>query len=199
MEFMRRTWTPWLLALPLMVGGSLAAHVAAYRLALPEAHDRASGLQLTGHSYLEHLPLLAALVSAPALVALSLAAFGATHRRARPISAWPFALFPPLSFVLQEHLERFMHSGAFPWGAGLERTFVLGLLLQLPFSLIAFVLTRALLAGAHALHRVLRRRPPRVLGRERQAPFRRPQLCLPRKAALALGHAERGPPPPIRV
>lgn len=199
MKFMRRTWTRWLLALPFMAGGSLAAHVAAYRLALPDAHDRARGLQLSGHSYLEHLPLFAALVSAPALIALSVAAFSATHGRARPMSAWPFALLPPLSFVLQEHLERFMHSGAFPWGTGLERTFLLGLLLQIPFSVIAFVLTGALLAGAQALHRALRRRPPRVPERRRRPAFGRPQVCLPRIAALALGHAERGPPPPIRV
>ena len=199
MELMRRTWTPWLLALPLMVGGSVAAHAAAYRLALPEAHDRARGLQLTGHSYLEHLPLLLALVSAPALVALSVAVFSSTPGRARPIGAWPFALLPPLSFVLQEHLERFMHSGAFPWETGLERAFMLGLLLQVPFSVIAFVLMRALLAGAHALRRVvLRRRPPRAHGRMHPPRFGRRQMFLPRIAALALGHAERGPPP-IRV
>jgi len=192
---MRRLRSPWLLALPLMAGGSLAAHAASYRLAIPDAQDRARGLELSGHSYFDYLPLLAALIAAPAMVAFALTAFG----RPRHLGAWPLALLPPLSFVLQEHLERFVHSGAFPWGASLERTFVLGLLLQGPFALIAFLLARALLAGICAVRQALARRPPRFRARTLRRAFARPQVCLPRLPALALGHAERGPPLPARI
>ena len=195
---MRRTCTPWLLALPLMAGGSLAAHVVGYRLATPDAHNRARGLQLSGHSYLDQLPLILALISAPAMVALALAAFGRARGQSRALAAWTFALLPPLSFVLQEHLERFVHSGAFPWGASLERSFVLGLVLQAPFALLAFLLARGLLAGMHALQHALRR-PPRIRRRARRHRFVRHQVCLQRPATLALGHAERGPPLLTRI
>jgi len=195
---MLRVRTSWLLGLPLMAGGSLSAHAAGYRLALPDVHDRARGLQLTGHSYLEHLPLLVALIAAPTLVAFALAAFGAVGRRPRIPGPWAFALLPPLSFVLQEHLERLIHSGAFPWGASLERTFALGLLLQAPFALIAFLLARGMLAGIRVILRALARRPPRHRVRTPRRPFGRPQVDVPRLAALALGHAERGPPLPAR-
>jgi hypothetical protein len=196
---MRRLRSPWLLALPLMAAGSLAAHAAGYRLAMPDAHDRAHGLQASGHSYYDHLPLLTALIAAPALIALGVAVFGGARGGPRPLAAWPFALLPPLCFVLQEHLERFAHSGAFPWAAGLERTFVIGLLLQGPFALTAFLLTRALLVGIHAARRAVTRRPPRIRLRPPLRGCRRPQTCLPRRVALALGHAERGPPSPFRL
>jgi hypothetical protein len=166
---------------------------------MPDAHDRARGLELSGHSYLDQLPLVAALIAAPGMVALALAVFGAARERPRPLGPLPFALLPPLSFVLQEHLERFIHSGAFSWGASLERTFVLGLLLQVPFALVAFLLARVLLAGIRALRQALFRRPSRIRERDRRRSFGRPQVCLPRLGALALGHAERGPPLPTRI
>ena len=199
MVVMRRFRSPWLLALPLMGAGSLAAHAASYRLAMPDAHDRLRALQASGHSYFDHLPLLIALIAAPALIALGFAVFGRARGAPRPLAAWPFALLPPLCFVLQEHLERLAHSGTFPWTAGLERTFVIGLLLQGPFALTAFLLARGLLVGIYAARRAVTRRPPRPRRRPPLRGFRRPQACLRRPVALALGHAERGPPAPIRL
>lgn len=200
METMRRFRSPWLLALPLMAAGSLAAHVASYRLAIPNAHTRARDLQDSGHAYLEQLPLLTALIGAPALVGLGFAIFGVANGRGRPrLAAWPFALLPPLCFGMQEHFERFMHSGAFPWDAGLERTFLLGLLLQGPFALGAFLLARGMLVGIDAVRHVFARRPARSLSRQPRCAFPQPQVSLLRPAVLALGHAERGPPAPIRL
>jgi hypothetical protein len=196
---MRRFRSPWLLAFPLMAAGSLAAHAATYRLTLPDPHDRVRVLQATGHSYLDHLPLMVALIAAPALIALSFAVFGAVRGGPRPLAAWPFALLPPLCFVLQEHLERFAHSGTFPWAAGLEGTFLIGLLLQGPFALTAFLLARGLLVGIHAARRAITRCPPRFRPRPPRRGFRRPQACMRRPVALALGHGERGPPSPIRL
>jgi hypothetical protein len=194
---MRPFRSPWLLALPLMAAGSLAAHAASYRLAVPEAHDRVRVLQASGHSYFDHLSLLTALIAAPALIALGLAAFGGA--RPRPLAAWPFALLPPLCFALQEHLERFAYSGTFSWTTALERTFVIGLLLQGPFALTAFLLARALLVGIQAARRAVTRRPPRIRRRPPLRGFRRPLACLRRPVALALGHPDRGPPSPIRL
>jgi hypothetical protein len=196
---MRRLRSPWLLALPLMAAGSLAAHGVGYRLAVPEAHERARELQHTGHSYFDHLPLLGALIAAPALVALAFAAFGASSGRAGSLGPWPFGLLPPLCFVLQEHLERFVHSGAFPWQAGLERTFLVGVLLQAPFALMAFLLARALLVGIEAMRQVLTGHPPRRRERPRRHRFQRPQAWSWPLAVLAVGHAERGPPAPLRL
>ena len=43
----------WGVAVPLMLAGSLTAHVLAYRLVYPEAHVRLRTLLATGHSYLD--------------------------------------------------------------------------------------------------------------------------------------------------
>ena len=196
---MLRLRTSWLLGLPLMIAGSLAAHAAGYRLALPDAHERAGGLQATGHSYLDHVPLLFVLIATPILVGFVLSVFGAVQGRPRMPGPWAFAFLPPLSFVLQEHLERLIHTGAFPWGASLERPFVVGLLLQAPFALAAFLLARGMLEGIRVLRRALSRRPPRCRERAPRRSFRQLQIDVPRLAALALGHAERGPPPLARL
>jgi len=120
-------------------------------------------------------------------VALDPGAFGASLSR--------FAAMPPLAFALQEHLERLFH-GAGVAGVVLEPTFLLGLVLQAPFALAAYLLARLLLGVAERAGRVLARRA--ACGRRRVAargpswwPF---ELRSPRIAALALGYAERGPP-----
>ena len=66
---MRRSLA-WLVAVPLMLVGSEAAHALAYRYAYPELHVRMQVLIVTGHGYLRWLPLV--LGAAAAVVALSL-------------------------------------------------------------------------------------------------------------------------------
>ena len=66
---MRRSLA-WLVAVPLMLAGSEAAHALAYRLAYPELHVRVHVLLVTGHGYLRWLPLVLGI--AGAVVALSL-------------------------------------------------------------------------------------------------------------------------------
>lgn len=176
----------WLLTLPLALAGSQLAHALAYRLAVPDAHRRQVVLTETGHGYLSYWPLAAGLAGAAGLVALAL------HVRPgarRPLRAWPFLLLPMVTFALQEHLERFAHSGALSLAA--DRTFVVGLLLQLPFGLIAFAIARALLRVADRIAAALRAprarlRPPAALAAAAAPP--------PRRVLLAAGTGARAPP-----
>jgi hypothetical protein len=144
----------WLLALPLAIAGSQAAHAASYALVEPHAHARADLLAETGHGYLEHVPLLLAACLAAAVLG---AVWEAAARLRAPhagAGALPYALLPPLAFTLQEHLERLAETGTFPLAAALEPTFLAGLALQAPFALAAWLAARVLLRTAT---RVVRR------------------------------------------
>jgi hypothetical protein len=185
----------WLLSVPLMVAGSLSAHAVAYRLAYSDPRSRASELAASGHRYLDHVPLLVGIVCALVLVGIALEANrafrGAGALRA---SAWPFAILPPLGFALQEHLERLLHDGVFPFGAVLDPTFRTGLLLQLPFALAAYLVARLLLALARSAGRALRaaehvRGPALALG----SPLAF-EVDAPRGPVAASGWTNRGPP-----
>jgi len=167
----QRTLVAWLVALPAAAGGVLAAHGAAYALAGAGARP--------SHGY---LPVAEAAVCA--LLALGLAAATLAARAghlARP-PAVAFALVPPLAFVLQEAAER-------EFAAPLELVVVLGLALQLPFALLAYLVARVLLRVAEALV---------ALPRSGRA-VRRP-LCVanlltfPQPTAL-VARVGRGPPP----
>ena len=100
---------------------------------------------------------------------------------------------PPLAFVVQEHLERFLYSGDVPWTTALEPSFLLGLALQLPFALAALLVAWLLDSVAHALGRALAESPPSVL-----FPIFVPDPVriteAPRVAGLARGYGERAPP-----
>ena len=192
---MRRSLA-WLVAVPLMLVGSEAAHALAYRFAYPELHVRMQVLLVTGHGYLRWLPLV--LGGVAAVVALSLlvtAADAARGRAARGLPAWAFALLPPVAVAVQEHVERLLHTGVFPWQEFGTPTFAPGLALQLPFALLAYAAARLLLRTAERAGRAVARvAPPRprlapvVLA----APAAEPPL--PRAALISSGHAKRGPP-----
>jgi len=133
-----------LVALPAGGAGTLAAHAVAYRLL------GASGEGV--HGYLAHVPQALTVLALPALVAAAAAG------RARAPRAWPFAAAALSAFVVQEHLERFAHTGELP--VLLDRpVFWLGLALQLPFALAAWLVARWLLRAAAGAHE---RRAPRV-------------------------------------
>jgi hypothetical protein len=177
----------WLLTVPLVLAGSELAHAVAYWTAVPDAHERAHVLAATGHGYLSYAPLAVAFGVGAVVVALAQHARGSATARVR---AWPFALLPLLTFVLQEHLERLLHSGTAA-GVVFEPSFVRGAALQLPFGLIAYLIARALLRVAErigaALHSVSpTRRPLPVLFSLLDTPFR-PVL-------LVAGCGVRGPP-----
>jgi len=188
----------WLVSVPLMVAGSQVAHSLAYRIVYPVASERDLVLQQTGHGYFAQAPLVGGIG-----LALLVAAFvgfvvdardGRVAGRAGRVSLARFAVLPPLGFALQEHFERLLHGGDGVFGAVVEPTFVVGLLLQLPFALLAYLVARLLVRVAERVARVFgTARPQRWAAAYHAARFSSLELA-PAPSALALGHAERGPP-----
>lgn len=183
----------WLVALPLVVAGVWAGHQAAYLLVEPQAHGRDVLLAETGHGYMDQAPL--------ALLALGVIGLAALAGQVlRPdlvvrLGALPFALAPPVAFTLQEHLERLVHTGQIPLDAVAEPTFAIGLLMQAPFALVAWLTARLLLRAATAAGLRLWRLADLPLG----APVvvvLRPRGLRPRRSVLALRGAGRAPPLP---
>jgi hypothetical protein len=162
----------WAITLPLAAAGVLCAHSVAYA---------ALGEPLGGaHAYLEHAPQFLAVLVSVALAALVFETRGAT----RPV--WPFAAFALAAFAAQEHAERLVHTGDLPWLAT-RPVFLLGLALQLPFALAAWLAARSLLRVRAAP----RPRPPGLpaLGFSLQS-----AEPLPAAAPARVRPAARGPP-----
>jgi hypothetical protein len=184
--------------------GGLLAHALTYRLIDANAghagplhpgqhhHGDAAVSTAAGTS---HWTLCIALCGSLGLVAVVAAALhhvgtGGTAR----LPLWLFGLVPPVGFALQEHLEWLIGRGTVPYAAALGASLVVGILLQIPFALAAYVAARVLLALAGAIVHGLRTRPrPRLVP---LAPSLRPSRARtrPRLSLLALGYGQRGPP-----
>jgi hypothetical protein len=190
-----RSRLAWLLVFALTVAGWISAHEIAYRLAMPHPHVGGSDVAERGHAYLAFgslvlvLCLLIALVCTAGLVA-------------RPDGLRPpsrrlllfVVLLPPLGFALQELVEGLLTTGTLPYEAASQPTFLLGILLQLPFALAALTVARVLFAFARRLARsVGGGGRPRLVSLELSLP---PAVDArpPRLPALAFGYGERGPP-----
>jgi hypothetical protein len=183
---MQKRRLPWLLSLPLMAAGCLAAHSAAYRLVEHTAAE-------PSHGYLAMAPLVLAIAVALGVVAALRSVLA--EQSAAGVPPYLFALLPPLAFTLQEHLERALPGGGGALETALEPAFLLGLLLQAPFALCALLAARGLLRVAEAAGTLLSPRPPRTL----RPPLVRPPafaLDAPRLSALASPQSGRAPPLP---
>ena len=190
----------WLLTVPLAVAGSQVAHALAYRLIAPNADGRTTLLAATGHGYYSYLPL--ALAVGSVLVGFALVGEIRHLASGRPYgshgpSARSFALLAPAIFCFQEHFERLVDHGGFPWHAALEPSFLVGLSLQVPFALAAYLVARLLLRAARSLGRWLAT-PWRPRVAPGVVPRPRSRLFSPHVPALALGYGTRGPPAPSR-
>ena len=142
-----------------------------------------------------HTTLLLGALAALALVGLARRALGSRRGgTVGEVSAWTFFLLPPGAFALQELAERLLRAESFPFHAALEPRFLVGLLLQLPFGLVALLTARLLLRVAERLGRALGRERPPGLAKPRALRVPADRADLPRIPALALGYAERGPP-----
>ena len=165
----RRLGAPWLVSIPFMAAGCLAAHSLAYHL-VSAREER--------HGYLAFAPL----VPGPARRVGGRG--GVPPRRGRR-SPLVFAALPPLAFVVQEHAERLELVVT-------EPAFLVGLALQLPFALAALVAARAFLGLAdlvvEALTARCRRRRAPVLAAPASA------FDLPRPSPLAGSRSSRAPP-----
>jgi hypothetical protein len=184
------------LSVPLILAGTEAAHSLAYRLAYPEAEVRWRMLSASGHGYEAYLPVAAGVVAALSIVALLAAVVDAARRRpVRAVPLWMFALLPPIAFTVQEYAERRLQGIAVPAWMLHEPTFRYGLLLQLPFALLAYLVARLLCRVAVAASRMLRRGRAVAAGRARAGiPAGRASADLPRRRAGVLGWSLRGPP-----
>jgi hypothetical protein len=181
-----------------MLAGTEVAHFVAFRVVYPNAWERSQALQQSGHGYFSWLPLLGGIALAVLVSSVFLHGRDARNGLNRPIShaaLLRFAALPPLAFALQEHLEALIHTGSIS-GVVIAPTFMIGLLLQLPFALLAYLVARLLLGAAERVGRAFSDRP---------APYPTPSLSEslswftltvwpPRGPVLADGHAGRGPP-----
>lgn len=151
-----RSGLTWALTAPLLAVGVLSGHSLAYWLAVSDAHQRAHALEQSGHAYLEHAPLLVAVgltLTAAAFVSRLLAVARGAGRH--PTPAWVFAALPPLAFVVQEYLERLLHSDVASWATVLQLPVLIGLALQLPIALAVLAVARALATLADVVGRTL--------------------------------------------
>jgi hypothetical protein len=136
----------WIIVFPVIAAGVLVAHALAYRLTSTPT-DRF-------HAYLEHAPQVLLLLVLSGLV---LGGFG--RRRTTAPAAHVFPLVAITTFAAQEHLERLVHGGSVPILVT-SPAFLLGIVLQVPFALLAWFLARWLLsATAEPLVRSVRVRP----------------------------------------
>ena len=183
----------WLLSLGLAGAGALAAHVLAYRVAEPHDERREHLLEETGHGYFD--PALIGSLCAALVVVGFVGGVLASAGRAQHPPLWLFALAPLLGFTVQEHAERALHHDTLLL-AVLEPTFLVGLVLQLPFALVALLAARALLVAAAAVARHMGSPP-----RPRLAPDASLALpgavWIPPCPALIGSRGQRAPPRPL--
>ena len=196
---MRRSLA-WLVAVPLIIAGSQAAHVLTYRWVYPVAHVRLHELVASGHDYMSLMPLVLGIAGAVTALSLALSAVDAARGRTqRALPAWAFALLPLVAFTVQEHLERWLASGVFPWHAAAEPTFLPGLALQLPFGLVAYLAARLLLRAAEGVGRALVQPAaprPRFVPVPISAPARRRCGAAAAPDRQRAGEARPAAPPP---
>lgn len=195
-EGMSRRRLPWLVAVPLMAAGSFAARAATY-VCVPRPGGE------TGSETAEHLQggaegiqwslvlgVVAALVVSAAVLQTAVALSG---RRGRTAPAWTFFWLPPLAFVGQEIAERALHAET---GMGVTALthLALGLALQLPFALLAFLLAIAVRAAAARLARVFKESASLMCVTAPSLLVPCSHTGRPPRTLLALGHPQRGPP-----
>jgi hypothetical protein len=125
---MARRILAWLLVTPFAVTGIFAAHALAYGLTGTNAR--------AVHGYLEHAPQVLAVLASIGLVGL------AVQERSVGRVPWSvFAALAPAGFAVQEHLERFAHTGDVPFLLT-SPSFLLGLALQAPVALVCVLVAR---------------------------------------------------------
>jgi hypothetical protein len=185
----------WLVVVPLMVAGTEFAHALAYRLVYPQSSIRWRVLEATGHGYMAWAPVALGVAAALLVVGVGAGVVDAARGGARhSVSPWVFGLLPLLGYALQEFLERWVALGGLPWWMVEQPTFRVGMLLQLPFALAAFLITRWLLRVAEQVGIALRS-PSRPLPSLAVRPLWSPFVSSPpRPSGLAAGYAGRGPP-----
>lgn len=173
----RRALT-WGLTLPLVGVSVLTGHALAYRVT-----GVSPGVL---HAYLDHAPTVVALLALVALLGVAI------DQRAGRLPTAPFAALGVAVFTLQEHLERYVHTGDVPVLVA-NRTFLVGVLLQVPVGIVAVWIARRLAGSLRARHATAL--PPTLA----ELPLvLRPLGLPPASAHLPVSTLGRGPPPTFR-
>jgi hypothetical protein len=174
---MRRHRLAWLATFALTAAGGVLAHGLVYAIL-------GSGGAHAGHTAAGHWTLCLAICGVIAL--LGVAVFGACRA-----PMWIFGLVPPVGFALQAHLEWALAPGRGGYAAALGAAILLGVFVQIPFALAAYLAARGLLALVAA---VVGRRPLRLarqLAGVALAPAETLGVLL---VGPAFGNAQRAPP-----
>jgi hypothetical protein len=183
----------WLVTLPIAIIGCESAHALTNIVIGSPTGETGELFQGSGPGA-ETAPLFASLAFVVIALGLAGRATGAWSGHRAAAARLPFALLAPALFVVQEHTETLLHTGAAPLGAILEPTFLPGLLLQIPFALAGYAVARVLIRladGVRAL--VAARRPVPHADATPPAPRRATQI-LPRSEAHRWAHSGRAPP-----
>ncbi len=183
-----------MLALPLMVAGTVAAHLfgSALFAHAPSSIDPDRGVEGTArasHGLLTQAPLFVGVTAAFLLVWLG-------HRilsGKKEVALGWFFLLPPVALVAQEVAERLIHAESFPFNPVHEPAFLAALALQIPFGLASLLLARLLLAVAVRIGRALSR-PLLIPKRAPVSRPARPAVFRWPSGELASGHSSRSPP-----
>lgn len=194
---MRRIGTALFVCVPVAVAGCLVAHQTGYVFEAPDGFARSLELRSDGHAYFREFVFLFAAAMTMLLAGFALAMHAATDASS-PLnpSAKPFAAIPVLVFVIQESTERIAAGNLLELFT--EVSFVVGLALQVPFGLIAFLFARLILVVAHGVGRIIR-----TLNERRRPRARSPRTSIrPRETPTAqrsqlLGRAPRRGPPTV--
>ena len=189
----RRLLVPFLLALSGL--GWAAAHAVAHQTVMP---DGAKVRESVLHGYLGYLPTSFALCLALALALAAAAALGLRWRRASGRSLWMFGVVPVLGFAGHALTEP-LATGSATVASSLSRTAMLapvvlvGLLVQVPFALVAVALASGILRLAESVARMLA--APTAAAGHRE-PERHEPAHATRAPAFRLdrAHGQRAPP-----
>jgi len=189
----RRLLVPLLLALSGL--GWAAAHALAHQTVMPgEAKLRESAL----HGYLSYLPTSFALCLALALALAAAAAVGLRWRCASGRSLWMFGLVPVLGFAGHALAEPLV-AGSATLASTLSRSAMLapvvfvGLLVQVPFALVAVALANGILRLAEGVARALAA-PAVSLGSREPESYEPARTEHARAFRLDRAHRQRAPP-----
>ena len=188
---------PWLLALPLIVAGSLGAHaLAALLTAAPSTEHVGEVAERSSTGTAGHLVVfLGAAAAVAALGGASSVVSLLVRRERRRVSPHLFFWLPPAAYTLQELAERRLHAEAAPFQAVHDPRFLYGLAFQIPFGLAALGIARLLYrVGRRIVAALQRTRRPAALRRPSNLARAPMETVLARIAVCALGYTQRGPP-----
>lgn len=187
----RRLAVPCVLALSGL--GWAGAHAVAHRAVM----DEGSMTQPNGvAAYLSYLPTSLVLCLALALPLAAGAAVGGRWRGTSVRSLWFFGLVPVFGFLGHSTESFVVGDGALSQLGALIPVALVGLLIQIPYALVAVGLARRVLWLAEGLARALA--GPRTTLRVAEPMARlRVESCNTQAFSLDLSASERGPPTPV--